>query len=215
MIDTKDRIILAAEELFAEKGFAATSLRAITQKADVNLASVNYHFGGKEALVRHVLMRKSEPLNQRRMAYLEQFRKEGKTALEDILYAFIAPALEMTKEAEGERYIKLLARVAIEPVGEVASELPKQYTEVLDQFVPAMIEHVPVLPAEELFWRIHFLLGTLGYCMAGQDAMLLSASKRLCNPDDIDAMIHRLVTFVAAGMRADVPAHIKQLAEAS
>lgn len=202
MIDTKERIAIAAEALFAEKGFASTSLRAITQKANVNLASVNYHFGGKEALVEHVLMRKARPLNERRLHYLKKLCSDANDSLENILYAFIAPALEMTKEAEGERYIKLLARVAIEPVGDVASELPKHYSDVLREFVPAIKRHVPELLEEDLFWRIHFLLGTLGYCMAGQDVMFLSKNNRLCKPDDIDVMIQRLVTFVTAGMRA-------------
>lgn len=210
MTSTKDKILDVAEELFAELGFAATSLRAITQQAGVNLASVNYHFGSKEALVKQVLMRKSEPLNKKRLEYLQQAKATGNPSLEDLLYAFIAPALEMTKNKAGERYIKLLARVAIEPVGDVIEEMPRQYTTVLDEFAPALIEHVPTLPAEELYWRIHFLLGTLGYCMAGQDAMLLNSQNRLCDPSDIDGMIHRLVAFVAAGMRADVPEQLKK-----
>ncbi len=212
MIDTKQKILDVAEALFSELGFSATSLRAITQKANVNLASVNYHFGGKEALIAQVLSRKAEPLNQARLALLSQLQARGDASLEELLTAFIAPALEMVKTQSGERYIKLLARVAIEPIGDVAKQLPGQYAEVLDQFVPAIIEHVPTLPAEELYWRIHFMLGNLGYCMAGQDAMLLNADNRLCDPDDIDGMIQRLVAFVAAGMRAPVP---KQFLQAS
>jgi AcrR family transcriptional regulator len=47
--ETVERILDAAEQLFAEKGFAETSLRLITSKAGVNLAAVNYHFGSKKA----------------------------------------------------------------------------------------------------------------------------------------------------------------------
>lgn len=210
MIDTKQKILDVAEELFSELGFSATSLRAITQKAEVNLASVNYHFGGKEALVAQVLSRKAEPLNHARLELLSALKAKGQPTLEELLEAFIAPALEMVKTKSGERYIKLLARVAIEPIGEVAKNLPGQYTEVLDEFVPAIIEHVPTLPAEELYWRIHFMLGNLGYCMAGQDAMLLNSDNRLCDPSDIDGMIQRLVVFVAAGMRAEVPEQFRK-----
>ena len=49
--DTKTRILDAAEKLFGEKGFDATSLRDITTEADVNLAAVNYHFQSKESLI--------------------------------------------------------------------------------------------------------------------------------------------------------------------
>jgi len=55
--DTVTRILDAAEELFAEKGFSETSLRTITAKADVNLAAVNYHFGSKKALIQAVFAR--------------------------------------------------------------------------------------------------------------------------------------------------------------
>ena len=67
MIATKTRILDAAEKLFAEQGFEATSLRDITTHARVNLASVNYHFRSKEELVRAVLARR---LGRKRIAAL-------------------------------------------------------------------------------------------------------------------------------------------------
>ena len=55
--DTATRILDAAERLFVEHGFEATSLRTITQQAEVNLAAVNYHFGSKKELIQAVLDR--------------------------------------------------------------------------------------------------------------------------------------------------------------
>ena len=66
--ETVERILDAAEQLFAEKGFAETSLRLITSKAGVNLAAVNYHFGSKEELFEAVLTRRLDPMNQQRLA---------------------------------------------------------------------------------------------------------------------------------------------------
>ena len=48
MIDTKQKILDAAEQLIAEQGYAATSLRQIIAEAGVNLASIHYHFGSKD-----------------------------------------------------------------------------------------------------------------------------------------------------------------------
>jgi len=61
--DTVDRILDAAEELFAERGFSETSLRMITSKAKVNLAAVNYHFGSKNALIHAVFARFLTPFS--------------------------------------------------------------------------------------------------------------------------------------------------------
>ena len=62
-IDTRQRILDAAESLFTESGFDATTLRQITGAAEVNLAAVNYHFGSKEELIREVFRRRPTWLN--------------------------------------------------------------------------------------------------------------------------------------------------------
>jgi AcrR family transcriptional regulator len=61
---TKERILDTAERLFAERGYSATSLRAIIAEADVNLASVHYHFDSKEALLEAVFLRRALPANE-------------------------------------------------------------------------------------------------------------------------------------------------------
>ena len=75
--DTATRILDAAERLFVEHGFEATSLRTITQQAEVNLAAVNYHFGSKDALFQAVLVRRLAPLNQQCVAELDVLEKSG------------------------------------------------------------------------------------------------------------------------------------------
>ena len=56
-VGTRERLLDVAEELFAEKGIAATSLRTLTTAAETNLAAVHYHFGSKNGLVDAVLDR--------------------------------------------------------------------------------------------------------------------------------------------------------------
>src|SRR5512139_2982341 len=77
-LDTRARILRAAEALFVEQGFADTSLRMITARAEVNLAAVNYHFGSKEELIREVFQRHLEPLNAARIAYLDRLEAQAK-----------------------------------------------------------------------------------------------------------------------------------------
>src|ERR671910_3594384 len=72
VMETKEKILDAAERLFAAHGFAGTSLRSVTKEAGVNLAAVHYHFGNKEDLLRAVLGRIVIPVNRERLEMLEQ-----------------------------------------------------------------------------------------------------------------------------------------------
>jgi AcrR family transcriptional regulator len=73
--NTKDRILGAAEELFAVHGFAGTSLRQVTSRADVNIAAVNYHFGSKENLVNEVFRRRMDDMSEKRLKQLAESRQ--------------------------------------------------------------------------------------------------------------------------------------------
>ncbi|HCN76459.1 MAG TPA: TetR family transcriptional regulator, partial [Verrucomicrobiales bacterium] len=68
---TRERILLKAAELFAQRGFESVSLRDLTQAAEVNLAAVNYHFGSKEALIEEVVTRVMRPMNDERLRLLD------------------------------------------------------------------------------------------------------------------------------------------------
>ena len=90
---TKDRILGAAEELFAQFGFAGTSLRQVTSRADVNIAAVNYHFGSKENLVNEVFRRRMDDMSRQRIDALKAAITQHPGELEPILAAFVEPAV--------------------------------------------------------------------------------------------------------------------------
>src|SRR5271166_1991773 len=95
---TKDRILDAAERLFARDGIEATSLRTITAEAGANLAAVNYHFQSKDALVKSVVARRVCPVNERRLALLdacEAAAGDGPLPVEQVLDAFLRPVMEL------------------------------------------------------------------------------------------------------------------------
>ena len=73
--DTKERILRAAELIFGRHGYAGTTLRAVTAEAGVNLASANYHFGSKEALVMEMLRQRVAPINEERLLLLERSKQ--------------------------------------------------------------------------------------------------------------------------------------------
>src|SRR5688572_23319083 len=94
---TKTRILDVAEELFAEQGLDRVSIRDITEAAAVNLAAVNYHFGGKFELIAEVFQRRLRPVNEARLVALDLAEKKSASKalkVEAILAAFIQPAID-------------------------------------------------------------------------------------------------------------------------
>jgi AcrR family transcriptional regulator len=138
MKDTRSRILDVAEELFSEQGLDRVSIRAITRKAKVNLAAINYHFGSKEDLIAAVFERRVVPVNEARLAALDAVeRAAGKktSKLEAILEAFIRPALQCSLKAPkgGTAFSKLFGRCLSEPSPEVEALLKKQFEPLMER----------------------------------------------------------------------------------
>src|SRR5437667_4242675 len=116
--DTKQRILDSAERLFADYGFAGTSLRAIIANAKVNLAAIHYHYRSKEALFDAVILRRLQPINQERLELLdacERSAADGKPTLEQVLEAFLAPAFRVGADPNGgQTFVRLIGRLLSE-----------------------------------------------------------------------------------------------------
>jgi AcrR family transcriptional regulator len=210
LTDTRERILATAERLFTERGYAATSLREITAKAKVNLAAVNYHFGSKEALVREVFVRRLGPLNAVRLEYLERLETAAggrPLKVERIVEAIVVPALHVSQEplAGGAAFLRLLGRALSEPAGFVREILPAHYRPVIVRFKEALSRALPHISEQELAWRMHFMFGAMSYTLAGNDALQLIGTCKLEGADDAQAIIRRLIPFLAAGLQAPAP----------
>jgi AcrR family transcriptional regulator len=203
---TRDRIIVAAEELFARTGVARTSLRAITALARVNLAAVNYHFGSKEGLVDEVYRRRLEPLNKARLANLEQLEKRRrKPTLEEILEAFMTPVANLARDPAqgGPTVMRLLGQTHAEAEAPYKSWFAGEYKRVLERYHAALCRALPELPPEDVRWRLQFLVGALTYPVAERQLVELVSGESM-SPDDVIHVVRRLMPFVAAGFRAPV-----------
>ncbi len=197
---TKDRILNAAEDLFARNGFGGTSLREVTSRADVNIAAVNYHFGSKENLVNEVFRRRMDDMSAARLAQLERAKAEQPGELEPILAAFIEPALALTRGGGGTAFIRLLARAYAEQNAGLRDFLSGRYGHVLREFAQALATCLPRLDKQELYWRMDFVAGALTYAMA--DFGLIRRPGNRSEADHRADAIRHLIAFAAAGLRA-------------
>jgi AcrR family transcriptional regulator len=207
---TKEQILSSAEKLFSKQGIKATSLRAITADAGVNLAAVNYHFGSKSALVEAVFSRRLVPMNDERVRQLQALQLEyagSPIPLSRLVRAFVAPAFSLSRDVQkgGATFVRLLGRSYSEHDDALHESLRRMYAPVIERFRPAFEQALPELPAEELYWRLHFMVGLLAYLMSGSDMMRLIASSNITEPEDNELLMSRLVHFVCAGMNAASP----------
>src|SRR6202158_2521497 len=203
--DTKTRILDAAESLFMEHGFEATSLRSLTTAAGVNLAAVNYHFGTKEELFQAVLTRRLDPMNQERIDLLDKVEREagGKPAsCEKILFAMLIPALRLARDEKrgGKNFLKVLGRAYADPAPFIRHFLSQQYAEMIRRYKEAFLRALPHLSRQELTWRLHFVMGALSYTLAGTDALKLFAQVTAADNDEL--LLQRLAPFLVAGLKA-------------
>lgn len=197
--NTKDRILNAAEALFATHGFMATSLREVTSQAQVNIAAVNYHFGSKENLINEVFRRRMDDMSANRIARLEAALAEGKDNLEGILDAFISPALELAGTT-GTAFIRILARAYVEENEGLREYISKRYGHVLRDFAHALHECLPNLSKQELYWRLDFVAGALTYAMA--DFGLIRRPPGRSEQAHRQEASRHLIAFAIAGLKA-------------
>ncbi|MEO0416473.1 MAG: TetR family transcriptional regulator, partial [Verrucomicrobiota bacterium] len=206
--ETKLRILDTAEELFADQGFEAVSLRKITQAAEVNLAAVNYHFGSKEALVSEVMLRILAPINEQRLELLsaaEAAYPDGvPTRL--ILEALYRPVLLQVQRGgdHRSRFIKLAGQCLRESERTLPETLAKLLEEIIERFLAAILKSQPHLTKEVAFWRLHLIAGSLLFSLTkgGQIAVLSRGAVKEFDPEKT---LDHLIEFNIAGLEAPMP----------
>jgi AcrR family transcriptional regulator len=110
---TRERIMKAAERLFAERGYDGTSIRAIVAKARVNQAAINYHFDGKDGLYREVLRNSFRALTENQLAHAKEV---GTLSREEALAAFIRRQLHpLMARDEYSRHMRIFNWETVRP----------------------------------------------------------------------------------------------------
>lgn len=198
---TKERILAAAELLFAQHGFSETSLREVTSHADVNLAAVNYHFGSKSNLINEVFRRRLDELSRKRMSALAAAEAEHPGELDAVLAAFIEPALELSLDRQGgSAFVRVIARAYAEKDDGLRQFLSDNYGHVMREFARAIAACLPALGREQLYWRLDFLAGALTYAMA--DFGQIRRPTHISETDHCRQAAGELIRFAAGGLRA-------------
>ena len=202
---TRERILDAAELLFAEKGFHAVAVRDITRAAGVDVALVNYHFGGKQLLFESVFMRRAEVLNLERLRQLEVVidRAYPKApSVESIIDAFTHPLLDRSSRGSAgwKAWFAIIAQVNnSKDLGGVI--MTRYFDPVVQAFIRALQQAMPGCDKRDIYWSYHFLSGALTLTFA-ETERIDNLSQGVCRSSDLASVHERLVPFISAGFRA-------------
>ncbi|MDP1597613.1 TetR/AcrR family transcriptional regulator [Phenylobacterium sp.] len=201
---TKAAVFCAAERLFALHGFQNVSVRDITADAGVNLASVNYHFGSKDALLFEIFRRRTAELNRERARMLHEAndRNAGKPPVREILEALFAPPLKWASPDNDRRIsVQFIIRSRSEGTAEMREALTNDVSH-LARFSDALIAACPDLPRETVYWRLHFCLGMVHNNRFAEFDRLHVLSDGATREGDVDALLKRMLDFAEAGFQA-------------
>ena len=202
--ETRERLLNAAESLFAERGFEGASMRAITQAARTSVSAANYHFGSKEKLLHETLRRATAPANARRLELLGQYEAAAggePLPLERILDAFLRPVIEWRNHEGVESGRQITARLFSDPPEliqaikiEIFGPLSKRFMEVLSRSLPGR-------SSDDIELAYQFVISVMVYVISGQ---LESSSWGARHAGGIDegALLQQMIRFAEAGLRA-------------
>ena len=198
--DTKEQLLNVAEQLIAERGYAGTTVRAIANQANANLAAVNYHFGSKEDLFRAIFSRIAKPIVTEQLTILEELQhKETLPTIEEILTAFLKPCFQKIVQNESFRTVRaqFMGRCwsEPEPLQSIASG---EFMESRLAFLNILQQVIPDCSRRELNWKLDLVIATLIRVQneAGRPDSLLKSSQ----PEDVDYAVQYLVRFLTPGM---------------
>jgi AcrR family transcriptional regulator len=186
----------------ARHGYSGVSLRTIMAEAGVNTAAIHYHFHSKEGLLRALFELRVAPINAERTRLfdlLEQQAGRAKPPIRDVLHAFIAPAIRLTRRAGGEDFNRLSSLCSVDPSPEVRRVVFDAYNDVAKRFVRLLRRASPHLDDRAFYWRLHCVYGSMMYVRSdnGRIAVLLGD---LGAHDDTETVLEELLGFLAAGM---------------
>ena len=204
-LQTRARILDAAERIFAERGFEGASVRDIAARAGVPAGLVHHHGGGKAELFRRTVARRADELSALRLGALETCRAAGPLTLSAVLTAFAGPFFHQVRQGgpQWSAYARLVAHVSADPrwrpiaaecfdptaarfIDEIAALFPdadrQRIATGLVYSVAAMLAHLTS------GWRVGALDGSGGegatdldrlvaYCAAGIEAAIHCAGK--------------------------------------
>lgn len=199
-----ERILDAAEALFAAHGYDGVTMRQIAQQAGVDVALASYHFGKKLDVFEAAFLRRAQIMNDLRHKALAQVKQEQGEQLniEHIIAALLKPVqqLQLNSDEGWQHYCALVAYINSSATW--GKELMhNHFDDLIKEFIEALQQALPEATAEQLHWCYQYLSGAMTLTMANTGRIdRLSAGQ--CRSDDFATAYDLMIPFFVAGFQA-------------
>lgn len=216
--DSKKNLIAAAEALFAEKGFDASTTREIAAKSGDTLGTLSHHFGSKENILIEVVNQRFPKTHELRKSYREAFKKMsgGKSTLENAIASIVMPFMELAIcGGEGWRnYTILIAQIIRGPnerhrkiIREIRHDHVQEYLGWMKEVLPHSSEDDIVYDYECV---ISMMIGTFIEFEYNPKNGNLSQRER---DSELTGVALRLMTVLIGGLKGQRKSPSKELEE--
>jgi AcrR family transcriptional regulator len=173
---TRNRILDACEQVYALQGVEGLTLRTITERASVNLASVNYHYGTKEVLTAEMLKRRYMPIQQERMALLDRVETHYGSHLRPthVLGAIIMPLLKILTTPDAPSHLlPFLLRGSSDPAAIVRHAMETTFQHASTRVDSAFAASAHHMPAHDAIWRARIFFNAFPGTVANQNLVTM------------------------------------------
>jgi AcrR family transcriptional regulator len=201
---TRERLLDAAERLFAAHGVPGVSLRTVNLAAGArNVSAAHYHFGSKDGLIRALIGRRMEAIARERLAALDQVEaRAAATApeLRALVEAVVLPFLHVVGE---DRYaVTFLARVGSEPGITLDALAPPAFWSMVQRLAGLLHRALPHLPDRALLVRIRFLFQQTFVAVSDFERRARSGGGSEVERRALETTVAELVDFLVGGLAA-------------
>jgi len=207
---SREKILDAAESLFAQGGFNGVSLKDIARAADVDTSLLHYYFVTKAGLFAAVLERRSEDVNRVRSQSMSDYAAAAgdQLTIRGLLQAYLQPTFDFIRSGGPslQNYLVIIAQMNSTPAGQIAGTDVSPFDPVVQEFIRLLARARPDRSEAELYWFYHMLSGAIGLSWA-QTGRIDQLSGGQCRSDDFEAICNQMVSVFANGL--DRPAMVR------
>lgn len=202
--DTRRALRGVAEELYAEYGINGVTTRGLAERAGVNMAAVNYHFGNKDNLTLEVFRDVCRRTVNRRLASLDRIEAQAQEErraprIEEVVEAFVDAYVNEDDPRSGNLLAQFVLKHRVEPNEWTTAIVSEELDDLALRYIAALQQAAPHLTAQEVHWRYHLMVGAILMTLSdgSTGGRIARLSGGLCTPDDLAEFRREMIAFLS------------------